>query len=268
MQKDYLHVARRFIEEGNVDSIRVSARPDQLATESLCFLYDHGVRTVEIGVQSLSEEVLHTARRGHSASEALEALERAKRQGMEVGAQIMVGLPGDSMRRAKETIEKIIRTTTDFVRISPVLVVKDTELERMYREGVYQPLTIEDAVSICKDLVALLEEASIKVIRIGLHEYKGHNGQTPAWVAGPHHPSFGHLVRAAIFMDKAAAHLHTHGSMNATASFRIHPNDRSLFQGHRSENIAYLSGLFDVREVKILEDPTLPRGSVQYVAET
>jgi histone acetyltransferase (RNA polymerase elongator complex component) len=268
IQQDYLNVARRFIQEGRAHSIRISVRPDQLAPETLSFLYANGVRTVEIGVQSLCDEVLETAGRGHSASEALKALQRAKDCGMEVGAQIMVGLPRDDMGRSRQTVEKIVQTKTDFARIYPVVVLKDTELERMFREGRYRPLTTEEAVSICKELVTVLEEASIRVIRIGLQENRTGNGDTPSWIAGPHHPAFGHLVRAAIYMDRTTEHLQSRSVQNTVASFRMHPNDRPLFQGYRKQNLNCLSKAFNLKGIEIIEDPHLPRGSIQYAAGT
>ena len=263
LQQEYLNVARRYVREGMADSIRISVRPDQLGPEVLSFLYAHDVRTVEVGVQSLNDEVLRSARRGHSASEALAALERAKDAGMEVGAQLMVGLPQDDRVRSKETVEKIVQTRTDFVRIYPVLVVKDTELERMFRQGVYRPLTLEDAVSICKELVTLLEEASVRVIRIGLHQEQPHGDAGPSWIAGPYHPAFGQLVRSAMFKDRAWRSLQERSVPTMTASFRMHPCDRADFQGHRNQNIFCLLSAFSLKGIRIEEDPRMLRGSIQ-----
>jgi histone acetyltransferase (RNA polymerase elongator complex component) len=264
VQEEYLGSARRFLEEGLVDSLRVSVRPDGLSRDQLSFLSSRGVRTVEVGIQSLCDEVLERARRGHSAQEAVEALARAKGAGMEVGAQLMVGLPGDTRERALETARRIVRTKVDFVRIYPVLVMKDTELEGMVAEGTYRPLEIGEAVRLCKELVSLYEEASIKVIRIGLHPDSHFRGPDPSWVAGPYHPAFGDLVRSAVFMDKVRGLLETTPLAGVVVSLRVHPGDRSMLQGHRKENIDTLIETFGLAGIRILEDPHLPRGTVAF----
>lgn len=264
VQEEYLGAAGRFLEEGLVDSLRVSVRPDALSYDQLSFLLSRGVRTIEVGVQSLCDEVLERARRGHSAAEAVEALVRAKSAGMEVGAQLMVGLPGDTRERAVETARRVVRTNVDFVRIYPVLVMKDTELEGMVARGTYRPLEIGEAVRLCKELVCLYEGSSIKVIRIGLHPDTHFRGADPSWVAGPYHPAFGDLVRSAVFMDKVLALLETTPLGGCVVSLRVHPADRSMLQGHRKENVDALVETFGLAGIRILEDPSLPRGAVAF----
>ncbi len=263
-QEAYLRTARRFIEEGKVDSLRVSARPDELSQGSICFLYSHGVRTIEVGVQSLCDEVLEKARRGHSAADAVGALARVREAGIEVGAQLMVGLPGDTRDGALETARGIIQAKVDFVRLYPVLVMRGTDLEDLYAHGWYRPLEIDEAVDLCKELVVRFEEACIRVIRIGLHNERHLTDGGGLCRAGPFHPAFGDLVRSAIFFDKVAGLLASMPLPQKVVCLSVHPQDRPLLHGHKNENIVRLMRRFDLEGIRVLSDPCLPRGTVGY----
>jgi len=255
-------VAQEYLREGRIDSIRVSARPDELDRGRLEFLEGFGVGTVEIGVQSLSDRVLQASRRGTSASQAVEAIGHVKGRGLEAGAQIMVGLPEDGGQQTLETVEKLCEIRPDFVRIYPLLVLRDTDLARRFLEGRYQPLALEEAVRICADILERFEEASIPVIRIGLQVEKEMQGTDGTVLAGPIHPAFGFLVQSFLYRKKMLGALPSEPCGPGRVCFRIHPNDRSLFSGYRKENVRYLEDRFGVGNIRIDEDAAVPRGRV------
>jgi histone acetyltransferase (RNA polymerase elongator complex component) len=265
-QREYLGVAREYLAQGRIDSIRVSARPDELGKEHLLFLREQGVATVEIGVQSLSDRVLEASRRGCSAAHAIEAIQTVRESGLEVGAQIMVGLPGDSGKECAETVETLSDLRPDFVRIYPLLVLRGTELARRYRQGLYRPLDLQEAVSSCARLLERFERASIPVIRIGLQ-----NEETLEWegggvLAGPLHPAFGFLVRSFLYRQRLLRCLpEERSSGSAGICFRIHPKDRPLFSGHRRETIRVLRERAGTEEIAVEEDGRLPRGGMECI---
>jgi hypothetical protein len=249
-----------------VDSVRISTRPDEVSERQLAFLASRGVKTVEFGIQSLSDRVLEASRRGYTAEEAREAIQKTKAMGLEVGAQLMVGLPEDSGKESLGTAEALTVLKPDFVRIYPLLVLQETELAERMRRGDYRPLGLEEAVSLCVGLLERFEEASIPVIRIGLQEQAGMGRDGGFVLAGPYHPAFGHLVRSALFFRKALASLPREIPCSSGLCLRVHPDDRSLLTGDHRRNLRKLQGLLEPRVVRIEEDPGLPRGSVQWTS--
>ncbi len=266
-QEAYLEVCRPYLRGGLVDSIRVSTRPDAISAGQCAFLADRGVQTVELGVQSLSDRVLRASRRGHTGETSRQAVLRVRDMGLETGVQIMVGLPEDTGEESLETAEELAGLKPDFVRIYPLLVLRETELAGRMKRSAYEPLDVDRAVSLCADMLQMFEEASIPVVRIGLQEHAG-MGRTGSEgnhvLAGPYHPAFGHLVRSALFLRRALASLP--GPMPAASGvcLRIHPHDRPLLAGDRGKNLSKLRNVLDHRELRIEGDPGLRRGTVRW----
>jgi len=202
-QREYLKWAQKWISEGVVESIRISTRPDEIDEEKLLFLKDYHVKIVEIGVQSFFDDVLEASKRGYSAEDALKACHLIKRMGFILGIHLMIGLPKDD--RIKDIISalKCIEAGADLVRIHPTLVFKGAELFRMMKEGLYTPLSLEEAVDIASDMVIILEGNEVKVIRLG---YYVPQEQAQTVIGGPYHPSFGDMVRARV-VRKAIEHI-------------------------------------------------------------
>jgi histone acetyltransferase (RNA polymerase elongator complex component) len=203
VQIQLLSAAQPLIRKGLIDSIRVSTRPDYIDPQALALLKTYGVRTVELGVQSMAEEVLRRSRRGHTADHVLSAAELLHGGDFEVGIQIMVGLPGDDMGRNAYTVGRVIQLNPHFVRIYPTLVLKGTPLERLYRSGRYTPLSLEGAVDLCKKAFLRFHRAGIPVIRLGLQS-SPELETTDCVLAGPYHPALGHLVESSLFYDMAS----------------------------------------------------------------
>ena len=89
-----LSVAKKFIDDGRVESIRISTRPDCIDEEIIEILRSYGVKSVELGIQSISEKVLLLSGRGHGADCCKRAAELITGAGMEFVGQMMTGLPG------------------------------------------------------------------------------------------------------------------------------------------------------------------------------
>lgn len=191
LQNSYLGVAADFIREGRIDCIRLSTRPDYIDEDIVKRLIGFGVKVVELGVQSFSDNVLRLSGRGHSAKDAKRAVKILKDAGMEVGLQLMPGLPGDSVELSIESAVTARDLRPDFVRIYPTLVIKDTPLERMYRDGAYVPWKLRDMVGLCKSMLSIFNEAGVKVVKMGLHPTED---LEESIIEGPYHRSFKDLV--------------------------------------------------------------------------
>ena len=167
-QKELLAVAKEYKEKGYIDKIRMSTRPDAINKYILDYLKDYKVDIIELGVQSLDDEVLRLSGRGHSAEEVEKASKLIKEYGITLGHQIMPGLPGDTFEKDIETVKKSIKMKPDICRIYPSLVIKDTPMADMYERGQYKPYSLEEAVDISKELSKLYKDANVNIIRIGL----------------------------------------------------------------------------------------------------
>ena len=258
VQLPYLEAVQPFLAEGLIDSIRISTRPDALAPDLLPMLRKYGTRTVEIGAQSMIEEVLSLARRGHSAEDTACATSRLKEEGFEVGLQLMMGLPGDSLPRFLKTLDRVIHLRPDFVRIHPTLVVKDAPLESLWRSGQYAPLSLDETIGWLKIGLLKLERASIAVARVGLQPTEELDDH---YLAGPYHPALRHRVDSAIFFDMAA-NLIADYRVGPRATFLCHPGDVSIFRGQKNDNLLRLRTRFQLEEVSLQSVASVPRGSL------
>ncbi|MBR6812587.1 MAG: radical SAM protein [Oscillospiraceae bacterium] len=168
LQRSLLMAVRPFIERGEVSGIRVSTRPDCIDTACLEMLKSAGVDTVELGAQSLDDEVLLLSARGHTAHHVEMASKLVKKMGFTLILQMMTGLPGDSPEKNLETARRIAKLKPDGVRIYPTVIVKDTALETMWREGKYEPHSVQDAVLWCAPIVRLFEKEHIPISALAL----------------------------------------------------------------------------------------------------
>lgn len=259
LQKAYLQAAYPFLQSGKIQGIRLSTRPDCIDRERLNLLAEWGVSTIELGVQSLNDEVLKASWRGYKAEEVFKACHLIKEQGFQLGIQLMIGLPGDNYERDMETARKVVSLQPDMVRIYPTLVIAATHLQTMYQKGEYLPLSLEEAVATSKDMFICFRKADIDVIRMGLHPAEDLRSEGTI-IAGPFHPSFGELVEQEIFKEQAAEaikRLFAVSGIQKEIIVFVHPRDLSKMSGQKKTNIDYLQKYFSLDKmlIKSLESP-------------
>lgn len=237
MQEAYLREAYYWVENGSVQGIRLSTRPDYISEEIIALLIQYKVSCVELGAQSFDEGVLNKSGRGHSAKDIVRAAAMIKAAGMELVLQMMTGLPGDTKEKTLHTAREIIRLGASATRIYPALVIKGTQLETLYELGLYEPLTLDEAVERCKMLAVLFEDAGIKVLRIGLHPSEGLISGCEL-VAGPFHPAFGELVATARWGDILQTLIPAANAEKKSAGIRISvaPAQLNAVIGHQAAN--------------------------------
>ncbi|WP_295991222.1 radical SAM protein [uncultured Veillonella sp.] len=193
LQHQLLAPASEMLKGGIIDGIRCSTRPDAVGDEAITLLQSYGVKTVELGVQSMNDSILVDAKRGHTVQDVVEAVARLKRHGMTVGVQLLPGLKGETWDSILETAIAVLKLKPDFVRIYPVLVIENTELADQYRAGEYEPLSTEQAITYCAFLKEWFEGHNIEVIRTGLQSTEELDSGN-SLVAGPYEPAMGELV--------------------------------------------------------------------------
>lgn len=235
IDRDYmlelLSAAYPYVKSGEVSGIRISTRPDCITEEILDLLKQYGVTSIELGAQSMDDEVLEANRRGHTAQDVLNASEMIKNAGFELGLQMMTGLYKDTAEKSLETAKKIIEIKPQTVRIYPTVVLKNTYLAELYLSGEYKPLNVEDSVELCAVLVPMFEKAGIRVIRIGLHSGSDIKENM---LAGGFHDSFGELVKSRMMVNKILE--------LPPADYQVFVNQRSIskLKGNGKRNIYLL----------------------------
>ena len=242
--------AKPYLDDGTISSIRLSTRPDAIDAETLARLKKYSVQTVELGAQSLCDNVLWLSNRGHTAKEVEEAARMVKQAGFELILQMMTGLPGDTDESCVETAKRIIALRPDGVRIYPTVIVRDTELYDMWKAGTYKEHTVSDAVRVCAKITKLFDEAGIPIIRMGLNPTEDLSGGDA--VGGAYHPALGELVRSRMMLDKAVELLDG-VEPDKRAVLGVNKSDVSKMVGQHRCNAEALKTQFKLKSLKIIQ---------------
>lgn len=252
-QKQLLDLACFYIDKGVVDGIRLSTRPDFIDEEKLRFLREYPVKTIELGAQSFDDHVLRKSGRGHTSNDIYKASYLIRDFGFELGLQMMTGLPGDTAKGALFTAEEIIRMGAGCTRIYPCLVIKDTALESLYRRGLYQPQSLEEAVRLAAQLIIKFEEASVKILKVGLHPAEGFiSGNT--LIAGPFHPAFREMSETLIWKKILEDNI-SYDSSSTHLTITTSPQQMAKAAGFKAYNHKWLNKSF--KHVHFIADPLL-----------
>ncbi|MCF6290095.1 MAG: radical SAM protein [Desulfobacterales bacterium] len=260
-QKELLRAVNPYLADGRVDALRLSTRPDYVVEETPAFLSRHGVEVVELGVQSMQDEVLAASRRGHGAAQVVQAVAHLRRAGIRVGLQLMLGLPGDSTVRFLDTIARVAELAPDFVRLYPTVVIAGSGLADLTAVGRYRPLGLNRAVALAARAKVFFAQHDIPVARMGLQPLPELAAKV---VAGPYHPAFGELVLARLFFKTARRLLAGSGP----ARLAVAAQDESALRGWKNSNIKRLQALGLLSDSKIEIVPDQARYTVQLIGNS
>ena len=261
-QEKYLIVAYEYIKQGKIDSIRISTRPDAINKDILKMLKKYKVKTIELGVQSANDYILKKANRGHNFEDVKKASKLIRLYGFNLGHQMMVGLPESNRIDEINTAKELIKLKPKMVRIYPVLVIKNTKLEKMYQDEEYKPLTVVQAVEICKELVGMFKKKNIEIIRLGLQntdEISDPNSEKSEVVAGPFHPAFGQLVEAGMWYDAIITKIKKLTVKVKEVEVTVNPIDVNNVIGHKKDNAIKLKETYDV-DLIVKQDEEMKQG--------
>ena len=253
-QEELLQTAYEYVKSGKVESIRVSTRPDCINKEILKRLKKYKVKTIELGVQSANDYILKRANRGHTFEDVKKASKLIRWYGFKLGHQMMVGLP--------ETAKALVKLKPKMVRIYPVLVVKNTKLEEEYEQGIYEPLSVVQAVEICKEIVRIFADKKIDIIRIGLQstdEISDPQNEKSEVVAGPYHPAFRQLVESGMWYDAIVGKIKKLNVKVKKVQVTVNPIDANNVIGHKKENVQKLKDTYDV-DLILKQDKNIKQG--------
>jgi elongator complex protein 3 len=143
----------------------IETRPDFCGEEEITRMLDFGATRVELGVQTLDDEIHCLTKRGHGVAEVTSATRLLRDRGFKVYYHWMPGLPGSTPEHDLELSRQLFedaRFRPDGLKLYPALVVRGSELESWYRDNRYQPYPDE----VMMDLLVAIKTLIPKYVRI------------------------------------------------------------------------------------------------------
>ena len=257
-QIELLSVAKSYKAEGKINFIRLSTRPDYIDDEILTMLRAYSVDIIELGVQSMDNEVLKLSGRGHTKTDTINASKKIKEYGFTLGHQIMLGLPGDSPKKDISTVIECLKLNPDLCRIYPALVLKDTPMEVMYEKGIYKPYILDEAVQIAKQLYSMFKYNKVNIIRVGL-QATDNISEGKDIVTGPNHPAFRELVEGSLLCDMIKENIE---NLEDEVEIHINPKYISKLYTNRKQYFLQLKEAKNIPLIHIISDTSIDNEAI------
>ena len=130
-------------------------RPDFINQKEIEEMLLLGATKIEIGVQSIYNDVLILNKRGHLVEDTIRATEMLKNAGFKVSYQVMLNLPGSNPQRDIEMFKELFSNPDfkpDYLKIYPCALVKEAPLYNLYLKGKYKPYTKEVLIETIKEI--------------------------------------------------------------------------------------------------------------------
>lgn len=230
---ELLAAAEPFIGAGKFSGIRISTRPDAINEEVLGVLKRYHVTTIELGAQSMSDEVLQKNERGHTSEDVRIAAKKILKNGFKLGLQMMVGLYGSTVALDSFTAEELIKLSPSEVRIYPTVILECTRLAELFRDREYIPIALDTTVELCARLLERFEERGIAVIKLGLHASETVEA---GLVGGLYHPAFRELCEGLLYRKRIEKILENNPFEREIC---VPAKDLSKAIGHKRSNLTY-----------------------------
>jgi elongator complex protein 3 len=135
--------------------LTLESKPDWCRPRDVDLMLGYGVTRLEIGVQSLRDEVLARSNRGHTVEDSERAFQVARDAGLKVTVHMMPGLPGATPAEDLEDLRRIFEDEAfrpDMSKLYPTLVVPGTALARMFEAGLYDPYDVDTVIELLSDM--------------------------------------------------------------------------------------------------------------------
>lgn len=147
--------------ESRCIGLTIETRPDWCRMQHIDRMLHYGATRVELGVQTVYDDVLYSIGRGHTVLDSILATRLAKDSGLKVCYHMMLGLPGSDAEKDLEAFKIIFedpRFKPDMIKIYPTLVVKGTELYKMWERGEYTPMDENDLIPLIAKIKSFVPE--------------------------------------------------------------------------------------------------------------
>jgi histone acetyltransferase (RNA polymerase elongator complex component) len=236
---ELLNAAKPYM--GQFKGIRLSTRPDCIDDEIVSLLKSYNVTSIELGAQSMDDDVLRLNERGHNSADVRKACGIIKNYGISLGLQMMTGLYGSDFYKDIYTADEFIKLRPDTVRIYPTVIMKDTQLADLYNSQRFIPYTLEQSVDLCSKLILKFKNENIRIIRLGLHYSESLENNS---LGNNYHPAFKELCENKIFFDKITKLIKNYSDKEVDFfEAYVNPHSVSKLAGQNKSNINILNSM-------------------------
>ena len=235
-----LEAAAPYVKSGKFHGIRISTRPDAIDSDVLALLKSYGVTAIELGAQSMDNNVLIFNNRGHNDTDVERASALIRSYGFSLGLQMMIGLYKSTPEKDIETAHRLASLMPDTVRIYPTVIMRGTHLNSLYENGEYVPYDMSTAIDICAELITFFESKGITIIRLGLHDSDSLRSEM---TGGLWHPAFKEICQSKIMLKKCKLMLCNNNIPNGNITLLVNPKDVSRMIGQKKSNILSLADM-------------------------
>lgn len=155
--------------KNRIIGLTLETRPDYITKKEILWFRELGATRVEIGVQSIYDDVLKKNRRGHSVKETIRATKLLKDAGLKINYHLMPNLYGSTIKRDLEMFETLFNNPNfkpDLIKIYPCVVTRDSDLEKLYREKKFTPYTNAQLVELIMNIKKVIPPY-VRIMRLG-----------------------------------------------------------------------------------------------------
>lgn len=255
-QEELLEKAKNDLKDKN--TIKVAISPDLVNKELLKKLKNYKISTIELEAQSMNDYILKKCGYSFNSEDIKKATKMIKWNRFNVAFQVGIGLPDSTRIDELNTAKEFAKLRPKKVRIYPMVVMKNTKLEEEYNKDKYEPLTLNQAVERCKEVIYEFNRKHIKQISI-VKQNELNESDEPEVIAGPYHKEFGQLVTDSIWYDSIVDKIKKFNVKVKKVKIEVNPKELPNIIGYEEENAKRLKEFYDV-EIKAEGNPEIKIG--------
>ena len=160
-QEELLSVTYQYLKEKKIDSIKIVTEPKNINKEFIKTLRKYKVKTVEMNAESANNYILNRSKIKYKFEDIIKASKLIRRARINLNLKMMIGMPESTKLDEINTAKQLIKLKPKLVKIYPIIVLKDTKLEKELVNNEYEPLTIVQAIERCRELTYIFIKKNI-----------------------------------------------------------------------------------------------------------
>lgn len=263
-QEELLSVAYEYLKEKKIDSIRIKTEAKSINKQSIKVLKKYKVKIVELDAGSTNNYILKRAKIKYKYEDIIKASKLIRRARIKLHFNMMIGMPESTKLDELNSAKELIKLKPKLIKIYPVVVLKQTKLEKELINDEYEPLTMVQAVERCKELTYLFNKKKIKVIEGAMEDISNDENISNNIIAGPYDIEFRNLVESSIWCDSIVQKIKKFNVKVKEVEVRVNPINYENAVGYKNENIEKLEEVYNV-DAKIIKDDEIKLGKLEVI---
>lgn len=233
-----------------IEGFRVSTKPVPLKKEIIEILKENNVKVIELGMPVFNDKILDMLNRGYTVADFYNTYDFLRQEGFHVALQVMVGLPCEDRKEVGNTAENIRKLMPSYIRIYPLVVLKDTPLCHAFMKGDFLPCDFNEVVIRALYIYLNALSLNIPVVKMGLTDNEIIKEKI---VGGSYHPAFGSIVKAEGFFIALTSHFLKY-NLKGKIKIKIDKKDVPHLSGYKRKNMERWAekGIYIEREIRDL----------------